>query len=248
MRGTTQDIFDLAIKHVGEAYVLGARAPMCNSRWRGPWDCAEFASWCLYQATGVLFGVEPRNDPLKADAYTGFWADQARKSKATVPVAQAAQVVGAFVLRKSEGARIGHIVISDGRGGTIEAHSSKYGVKRASLDNRRWDFGILVPGVKIIRAPKLPPLQLLHHTLRVQKPLLEGAIVKRVQRALTVRGYSPGRADGVYGPQTAHAVRKFQADNGLVPDGEVGPVTFKALGLDKAKGIKAPWSKQSAPL
>ena len=80
MPGTATDVFDLAIKHLGEPYVLGARAPMGNSKWRGPWDCAEFASWCLFQGTGVLFGVMPRNNPVAADAFTGFWADQAREA------------------------------------------------------------------------------------------------------------------------------------------------------------------------
>jgi Transglycosylase-like domain/Putative peptidoglycan binding domain len=38
-------------------------------------------------------------------------------------------------------------------------------------------------------------------------------------------------ADGVYGPQTRRAVRRFQRTNGLVVDGIVGPQTLAALGL-----------------
>jgi resuscitation-promoting factor RpfB len=38
-------------------------------------------------------------------------------------------------------------------------------------------------------------------------------------------------ADGVYGPQTRRAVRRFQRANGLVVDGIVGPQTLAALGL-----------------
>jgi Transglycosylase-like domain/Putative peptidoglycan binding domain len=38
-------------------------------------------------------------------------------------------------------------------------------------------------------------------------------------------------ADGVYGPQTRRAVRRFQRANGLAVDGIIGPQTLAALGL-----------------
>ena len=41
-------------------------------------------------------------------------------------------------------------------------------------------------------------------------------------------------SDGVFGPQTARAVRRYQADKGLTVDGVVGPQTAAALGLDVA--------------
>ena len=56
-----------------------------------------------------------------------------------------------------------------------------------------------------------------------------GAKVERVQRAL---GISP--ADGVFGPATKRAVKRFQRRHGLVPDGVVGPATKAALGLTRA--------------
>ena len=229
MAATASDIFELAIEHVGEPYILGARAPMGNAKWRGPWDCAEFASWCLFQATGVLFGVKPRNDPLAADAFTGFWFDQAHEARAVIPVEVAARTVGAFVVRKPMPGKIGHIVISDGKGGTIEAQSKKTGVVRSTLSGRRWDIGVVPPGVSAHSAPDLPPIEVAVRTLHVASPLMAGPIVKDVQRALNARGFATGKADGVYGLQTAHAVRMFQESQGLVADGEVGPATFKAL-------------------
>ena len=53
------------------------------------------------------------------------------------------------------------------------------------------------------------------------------AAVRGVQRVLRSRGYSLGRpgVDGRFGPLTAAAVRRLQADSGLAADGIVGPKT-----------------------
>ena len=49
-----------------------------------------------------------------------------------------------------------------------------------------------------------------------------------VQRALGVD------SDGVAGPQTRRAIRRFQRAHGLTPDGVLGPATLAALGLGTA--------------
>ncbi|MGH7288064.1 MAG: CHAP domain-containing protein, partial [Myxococcota bacterium] len=134
----THPIVDLAARHIGEAYVFGTRAPMANASWRGPWDCAEFVSWCVFHATGVLYGTEPK-EPLHADAFTGWWAEQARADGAAVTVELAARTPGAVVLRVPATGRTGHIAICDGHGGTIEAHSSADGVSRHRVGGRIWD-------------------------------------------------------------------------------------------------------------
>ena len=38
-------------------------------------------------------------------------------------------------------------------------------------------------------------------------------------------------ADGIFGPGTERAVKKWQSENGLVVDGIVGPATWDAMGL-----------------
>ena len=53
--------------------------------------------------------------------------------------------------------------------------------------------------------------------------------VRGVQQALTDLGYDLGRVDGDWGLRTAAAVRRFQADVGLSPDGIVGPETRSAF-------------------
>src|SRR5712691_11709280 len=54
-----------------------------------------------------------------------------------------------------------------------------------------------------------------------------------VQHALRERGVYTGAIDGVAGPQTTDALRRFQASVGLVPNGTLGPATQRALGLVK---------------
>lgn len=58
----------------------------------------------------------------------------------------------------------------------------------------------------------------------------KGKAVKALQEALKARKFDPGSADGVFGPQTAAAVKAFQASIGLLADGVAGPATLKALG------------------
>jgi peptidoglycan lytic transglycosylase len=50
-----------------------------------------------------------------------------------------------------------------------------------------------------------------------------------LQRVLDMRGYSPGAADGAFGPRTKGAVKRFQRARGLVVDGRVGPQTTASL-------------------
>lgn len=219
------EVLALAQQHIGESYVFGTRVPIGNPNWKGPWDCAEFVSWCVYNASGILFGTEPADDPLRADAYTGYWAQQAAKLGCAVSVADAMAIPGAILLRKPQPGATGHIVISDGVGGTVEAHSSALGVIASTASGRRWDTGILVPGINYFRSDLETPTPDTPFVLRLTHPMMQGERVRRVQEALNKLGLPAGSEDGVYGPQTAHAVEIFQAQNGLVADGEFGPAT-----------------------
>lgn len=50
-----------------------------------------------------------------------------------------------------------------------------------------------------------------------------------IQQDLELLGYEPGKLDGIDGTRTRHAVKRFQADKGLVVDGIVGVMTREAL-------------------
>ena len=140
---TGNDLVQVALTHVGEQYIFGAPVPKDNPNWKGPWDCAEFTSWCVYQVCQKLYGCNnDSGSPASADAYTGFWGRDVQQLGIEVSVEQAAATPGALVLR-NPGEKCGHIVISDGNGGTVEAHSTARGVVTDTLSNRRWDIGIL---------------------------------------------------------------------------------------------------------
>lgn len=56
-----------------------------------------------------------------------------------------------------------------------------------------------------------------------------GSLVTRLQKALRSAGYFKGNCDGYYGEDTEAAVRNFQRDKGLTPDGKAGPATQRYL-------------------
>jgi peptidoglycan hydrolase-like protein with peptidoglycan-binding domain len=64
-----------------------------------------------------------------------------------------------------------------------------------------------------------------------------GSSVAAVQRALGIP------ADGIFGPQTRRAVKRFQRAHGLTVDGIVGPQTLAALGLRASSASSAPRSR-----
>src|SRR5439155_26752190 len=56
-----------------------------------------------------------------------------------------------------------------------------------------------------------------------------GDDVAELQTKLMELGYPLSRADGEFGPATAEALRRFQREYGLVPDGICGLSTLRAL-------------------
>lgn len=229
-RPTGADIVALAKKHIGEKYV-NVQVPKDRADWTGPWDCAEFASWLVYQTAGILYGcTDDKATPAKADAYTGAWKADANSKGRMVSVSEAAGTPGAFLLRYPPApGEMGHIAVSDGQGGTIEAASSSTGVVAGKVSGRRWDTGVMPPGIDYsggnvaVRGPA--------KIYAVGQPNMDPTIIKAIQTALAAKGFSPGEIDGEFGTNTALAVAAFQRAQGIIADGEIGEVTAPLLGV-----------------
>jgi N-acetylmuramoyl-L-alanine amidase len=78
------------------------------------------------------------------------------------------------------------------------------------LDDARWRLGDRV----LWYAPNHP---------------LSGDDVLALQQRLLGLGFDTGRADGIFARETEVALREFQRNVGILPDGTCGPATFKAL-------------------
>lgn len=79
-----------------------------------------------------------------------------------------------------------------------------------ALEGARWELGARV----------------LQH--RVSHPYTGGDVVA-LQLRLAQLGFDVGRCDGVFAGRTEAALRDFQRNYGLTPDGTVGPATVRAL-------------------
>lgn len=143
-----KDIIEEALKHIGEEYVLGADVPFDDPTYKGPWDCAEFCSWVVYQVSGIIIGCVDNNKPIKKlEPYSNGWYNDGMASANKIPYHEAVNTPGAVLVRKPSNERCGHVAFSQGNGKTIEAMNSKRDVTEGSPENRIWNVCFLIDGI-----------------------------------------------------------------------------------------------------
>lgn len=79
----------------------------------------------------------------------------------------------------------------------------------------------------------------------VLKKGMKGPEVRKLQQDLTNKGYSTKGVDGIFGPNTEAAVKRFQQANNIKADGVVGEATKKALAT-MTSVPKTPTKKETA--
>jgi len=133
----------------------------------------------------------------------------------TVPPSQGDPAVRAIQQTLNE--RYGTRLTVDGVAGPLTRTAMVIGLQTEL--NRQFNSGLVVDGIFGNRTRAAVP------NLRVGA---RGNVVWLMQAALYLCGYNIG-VDGVFGPNTDLAVRRFQLDNGLIADGIAGPITFERL-------------------
>ena len=116
----------------------------------------------------------------------------------------------------------------------------EYALPRGRKDDPKFDMDRFRSAVAAILAGSAPPPVLIPAVeppprpgAPAGRPTLrrgaEGEFVKQLQQKLGVE------VVGHFGPRTEAALRKFQREHKIVPDGIVGPITWRAL--DKVKVV-----------
>jgi len=67
-----------------------------------------------------------------------------------------------------------------------------------------------------------------------EKQQKTSSLTKKIQLALQSLGYKPGPADGIYGSNTAEAIKRYQRENSLMVSGQVSEELLEQLKFSKA--------------
>jgi len=83
----------------------------------------------------------------------------------------------------------------------------------------------------------------LERRLSFRLPLLSGADIRLAQQALRRAGMGNLATDGIFGPATRDAVRRFQQAQSLAADGILGPASWARL---RSSGEGLAWAARRA--
>lgn len=197
-----------------------------GQKWVGHrvWDCSGMFYWAYKQfGESIYHGsntIWKKYCSSKGELKNGARADGQ-------PIKPGTAV---FLYRKSDNCRH-HIGLYIGGGECIEAKGTINGVVKSKLSH--WDEWGELSAVDYSGVEG-------DHIMQILRKGAKGEAVKALQEMLAQCGYGyiVGAPDGVYGAKTETAVKAFQTDNGLDPDGVVGPRTQELLAMKCAAPTK----------
>ena len=205
-------IFQTAKACVGWPYVFGARGGLTTKdgvKVR-QFDCRGFTYWVLKQFGIIIEG---------AGCTTQWGNDNNWRAKGDIGSIPNDILVCLFYRDKDQPNKMAHT----GFGFKNETVECSSGVQYFSQRKSKWKYWAVPVGV----GGDIP--------VPVTKPTLrrgdKGVYVTLMQTQLINKGYDLGKwgADGSFGATTESAVKAFQQDAGLTPDGVCGPKTWAAL-------------------
>ena len=131
-------------------------------------------------------------------------------------------------VRRADGASLpenidGHLLILAGLRGPIFLVTPNFQVIKTYNNSTSYALGVALLGDAIVGRQELQA-----SWPRDDKPVSTTQI-RELQTRLKKRGYEVGEVDGRAGESLRRAVRAYQADEGLAPDGYVTPSLFKRL-------------------
>lgn len=195
------------------------------------WDCNGMAEGIYEIHTGV-------NIDSKARYNYAQWCDP--KGKGMIPAEYRVPGAAVFWSNSNYAADIHHVAYLDrpvdpghpeGDWYLIEAKGVMYGVIQSRLHSRKPDYwGWMTKYYDYSEAADFTPA-VPHLGDRILKNGSEGEDVKELQTNLIRLGYDCGKwgVDGEFGDATEMAVRRFQSQHDLIPDGEFGPKSLDAM-------------------
>ena len=204
--------------HYTENRVAGYQRDIKEKRWCA--DCVGMIKSFFW--TGGKFGTEPKyasNDCPDVSANGMIDLCKVKGDIKTIPD------IPGLVVWKS-----GHIGVYVGNGYTIEMRGFAYDCQRRKLSDGPWTKWGMLPMLDYGDKPVEKPAETV---TRMLKRGCKGDDVAELQRNLIKLGYDCGHwgADGDFGAATESALKSFQRDHGINPDGEYGTRTISAMHL-----------------
>lgn len=214
-----------------QCQVMSGKKSTCDGCKYDGMDCYDCAQLVRYgcKASGI--------DGLNISGANSQWVRGDWEAKGAI--ADMPEGAVCILYRQDIDGRMGHTGICLGDGSIVHAKGHAYGVVHDLVSAGRWTHYAIPKGMRSEddgqAAEKIDALP----TLRKGS---KGELVKYLQSALAEDGYDIGKAkdgkpliDGIFGSSVLSAVRAFQHDHGLDPDGKVGQKTWaviKALVVD----------------